>query len=258
MERQLTTGDFCSFLKEVSLHSSVPKFIVPVLPSKLVAICISTSLLKIRLDNKSVENVNDIVWTWNSGLKSGTISGGKLIVDYSEGKMVKDGVVGMSSKAEPLSSGGFYFFSMWSWDDQGKEIEYSSANIPFIVEKRFFKFPSLSFLIGNLAGTRYPFGSWKLQAATDAQSGLPITVTGVPNQLSFEFDSEACEAGSQEPYGYLEGNVFRSITFDGYNIDIQDSKLFVEKLEVLFVCESELQFRTVVRNLNVILTYSKI
>ena len=256
MQQELSGNNLCSFLESVNLHSSNPKFIVPVLASKLVAICISTSLLNVRRDNKSIQNTKDIVWTWNSGLESGSISAGKLVVDYLDGKMVKNGNLDSTVSVTPLNSGELYFFSMWSWDDQGTVIENSSANVPFMVESRLYNFSSLALLGGNsMIDDQKRESNWLLDEVRDAKSGTLLSNTNAPLNLRFFFDDGECLDEKQQITIYLFEDGLKKLIINERNIMVEGSKIFKEKLEILFVCPDIIRVKTILDNQQMILTY---
>ena len=99
---------------------------------ELMAAAIFDKQIKLTKDGLRIQNTDDIVWTWNSGLDSGSFDGGKMQIKYSYGKMVHSGEIA-DGPVVPLVSGKIYSWFVWAWNANGTKVIASSREIPFIV-----------------------------------------------------------------------------------------------------------------------------
>jgi hypothetical protein len=132
--------------------------------SNLMAAAIFKNKIEISLDGHRIENVNDIVWTWNSGMNTGSQSSGKIVVEYLDGKDVTNGETQESNT--PLEANKTYIWGVWAWNEAGTEIAFSSKAIPFIVES-LESLPVISF--------EQLDGNWQLESATRQSDGVDLT-----------------------------------------------------------------------------------
>jgi hypothetical protein len=77
-----------------------------------------------------IENKNDIVWIWHSGLEIGR--DGQVV--FEEGKSIPDGLLDNLSQPVPLPALHQYFWGVWSWDQSGIRVTYSSRQMTFYVK----------------------------------------------------------------------------------------------------------------------------
>ena len=117
-------------------------------------------------DSKRLNAVN-AVWMWNSGLQTGNHSGGKVFVQYSDGRPVVNGIIQQNSDPVPLELNQTYTWLVWTWDNQGINIVKSSFEIPFMVGRGVLPVVSLS-------DTSTIIGSWVLSEAM-LSNGTDIT-----------------------------------------------------------------------------------
>ena len=84
----------------------------------------------IQVVNGRIENTNDIVWMWHSGLEDG--KDGR--VAFEEGRNISDGVLDNLSQPVPLATSHQYYWGVWSWDESGIRVRYSSRQMTFYVK----------------------------------------------------------------------------------------------------------------------------
>jgi hypothetical protein len=228
-------NESCTFLDSVDLHDPDPLFILPVPDTRLYAVTISDTILNFRVnDPTSIDNVQNILWTWNSGFSTGIISGGKLIVDYLDGKVVKNGNVDSLASLNLLSPGKVYFLSMWSWNDEGTTVVQSTPCIPFLVGSRLFDYSNYLFVAGT----------WTLQSATDLTNQVAL---GNKFQVpTLQFGGSACSDGvSSTQLYYLEDSLPESISFINDSIfTIPVSTNFKNPITLQYICDHKMVFTT--------------
>jgi len=132
---------------------------------------VACAIFKGRVTVEESERLNpaSAVWMWNSGLQTGNHSGGKVFVQYSDGRPVLNGVIQENSDPVPLELNQTYTWMVWAWDNQGLNIVKSSFEIPFMVGRGVLPVVSLS-------DTSSIIGSWELSEAM-LSDGTDITNT---------------------------------------------------------------------------------
>jgi hypothetical protein len=180
------------------------------------------------LDGKRIQNIEDIVWTWNSGMGTGNQSSGNTIVDFSDGKDVKGGQT--LTSLTRLEKNTTYFWAIWAWDDTGKDVAFSSLAIPFIVEG----LPVLP-----VKSIRQLEGKWILNSAINVQDGSNFTndfpvheFTGsiFCDDLNYDIYELTYSTKPNNASGTISGNN------DSHEYMIEDVMFFELKLN----CDSEL------------------
>ena len=98
-------------------------------PNKLAALGLFKK--EIRVDSRSnrISNITDIVWIWHSGMGRG-ITGD---IRFSDGAKVINGDIDKLTSPVPLEKGRYYYWAVWAWDDEGREITHSSKQSYFII-----------------------------------------------------------------------------------------------------------------------------
>ena len=80
--------------------------------------------------NGEISNTGDIVCIWHSGLEQG-VDG---LVSFTEGRRIAAGDLDSLSPPQPLPAMQTYYWGVWSWDDSGIKIIYSSRQLTFYVK----------------------------------------------------------------------------------------------------------------------------
>lgn len=73
-------------------------------------VAIFNERISIDYSTNQIENINSIVWAWNTGMSTG-----------------QEGAISYNN--------GSYILAIWAWDWYAEKIAYSSREIPFTVEK---------------------------------------------------------------------------------------------------------------------------
>jgi len=255
------SSDICDLLENIDIHNEKPLFILPALNSKLIAISISTRLLNIKVNKQSIENTGDIVWTWNSGLNTGIISNGSLAVNYDDGRLVKNGQVLDSLHADPLTKGNLYYLTIWAWDDNGKQILYSSPSMPFLIGTHLYNYDNYDFLgkdvSDDVSSLIFTTKTWRLDTAIDLQSNRSITD-------SFPIKSFSLQTQCQQSKGPSTTHLIYSDAFDSTGVHFIDNTAFTldhhpvikSQVNLLFVCPEKLIVQTAISNRPTELIYS--
>ena len=84
----------------------------------------------IQVVNGRVVNSNEIVWIWHSGLENGKDGW----VAFEEGRNISDGDLENLSQPTPLATSHQYYWGVWSWDESGVKVRYSSRQMTFYVK----------------------------------------------------------------------------------------------------------------------------
>lgn len=154
----------CELLQHLDKYPSEPTFEWENAQSNLVAAAIFKDQIRVSLDGGRIQNTNDIVWTWNSGMGTGSQASGKTIIAYEDGKDVEGGETLTTST--PLETGQVYFWAVWAWNENGTAISFSSRAIPFLVVP-LARFDVISFdqMNGHPIGLERKAVSWTLISA---------------------------------------------------------------------------------------------
>jgi hypothetical protein len=168
----------CELLQHIDKYPAEPVFEWENAQSNLVAAAIFKDRIRVSLDGGRIQNTGDIVWTWNSGMGTGSQSSGKTVIAYKDGKDVEGGQTLASTT--PLEIGKVYFWAVWAWNENGTTINFSSRAIPFLVVP-MAKFNVISFdqMNGFLIGLRDVPVNWTLLSArllngTDQTGTFPV------------------------------------------------------------------------------------
>jgi hypothetical protein len=164
IEKIGNSNSCCYFAEVVDRYPIEPVYKWSVIPSNLTAIAVFENVVQLSIDGKRIQNVDDIVWTWNSGMGTGSQVGGNVVIHHKDGRDVSNGQI--LSTVTKLDTNKLYYWGIWAWDDNGVNVTYSSRAIPFVVES----IPKI-----QVKSIRQLEGSWKLQKAIDEQLGTDFT-----------------------------------------------------------------------------------
>ena len=89
----------------------------------LVAAGVFSSPIVVR--NGQIDNPDDLVWLWHSGLPTG--DEGSVPFDAGRGDFEAN------DAPQPLTRGRTYYWACWAWDDSGSVVSRSSAQYTFFV-----------------------------------------------------------------------------------------------------------------------------
>jgi hypothetical protein len=84
----------------------------------------------IQVTNGKIENTNDIIWIWYSGLEDGKDGW----VTFEEGRSISDGMMDNLGQPIPLPALHQYFWGVWGWNESGIKVLYSSRQMTFYVK----------------------------------------------------------------------------------------------------------------------------
>ena len=108
---------------EITPNTPTPSFAWRSTGSKYMRIGIFQQ--KIDLDDRTIANPIDAVWTWHSGLARGREGN----VSFSDGADVRNGII--LGASTPLPSGD-YFIALWGYNDN-HDLIYSSQEYRYLV-----------------------------------------------------------------------------------------------------------------------------
>ena len=128
------SGTYCKFISDVDALPVDPEFKWKDIGNKLVCAAIFDE--NIRINDRKIQNVSNIIWTWNNSFDSGYNNNNIWNIKYSYGKMVKNGNIVPGSPTNLEYNKG-YVFAVWYWNDDGTEIVASSRPIPFFVTDKW-------------------------------------------------------------------------------------------------------------------------
>src|ERR1041385_9444426 len=81
-------GDCCNVLRLVDRLSSTPEFRWNTISNKLIVAAIFDSPVELFPNGLSIKNTESVIWTWDSGMGSGSQSSGVTFLNYADGKRV--------------------------------------------------------------------------------------------------------------------------------------------------------------------------
>lgn len=84
----------------------------------------------ISVSGGEIQNVEDIVWQWHSGMDFGVVGQ----VQYSEGRSVINEIIDYNNFPVSLT-GGHYYWAVWAWGNAGVRVLFSSQQREFYVLK---------------------------------------------------------------------------------------------------------------------------
>lgn len=90
----------------------------------------------ISISDGNIQNTENIIWQWHSGMDSVVLiieDVEHVQVHYNWGKPVIEKNIQYETQPLALES-GLYYWAVWSWDGNGKEIMYSSKPMKFEIE----------------------------------------------------------------------------------------------------------------------------
>ncbi|NBC82340.1 MAG: hypothetical protein GVY19_03065 [Bacteroidetes bacterium] len=93
----------------------------------------------ISADNMNILNPGDITWIWHSGLEADDIESREGEVFYSDGKYPDDEnadffIENFKAIPKPLNSNTVYYWGIWGWNSEGREVNYASYPLKFFVK----------------------------------------------------------------------------------------------------------------------------
>jgi len=80
--------------------------------------------------NGKIENTDEMIWIWHSGLEDGKNGW----VKFEEGRSISNGFIENLDQAIPLPDSHQYYWGVWSWNESGIKVMYSSRQITFYVK----------------------------------------------------------------------------------------------------------------------------
>lgn len=111
-----------------------PTFQISIVPSNITTVAVFTN--PVRVSGIQILNPEDIIWQWHSTMDSDIIEldgKNRRRIQYQQGKPVINKKIQYSTQPLPLQS-GLYFWAIWSWDNGGRWVLYSSKPFKFRVE----------------------------------------------------------------------------------------------------------------------------
>ncbi len=111
-----------------------PEFRWGVVPSNIVTIAVFNEPMQVS--GEEIQNPENIIWQWTSNMDSERKEVDGLFytsVQYLQGKMVINKKIQYATQPLPLQS-GLYYWAVWSWDEGGRWILYSTKPFKFQVE----------------------------------------------------------------------------------------------------------------------------
>ena len=109
-----------------TLESITPVFSWEAPSSEMVYIGIFTK--NISVSGGQINNIEDNIWGWHSGLGKGRIG----FVNFSDGLNVVNGLLQIDNPPTPLQPNTTYSFAIWAWNIDGTSIGYASPEIIFV------------------------------------------------------------------------------------------------------------------------------
>jgi hypothetical protein len=124
----LCQGDTILYTQTPDTFDSRPLLKWDSIGFKLYTVAIFDS--QIIVEGKTIKNIGNIKWQWNSGMISATSFEGN--VKYIEGNNVINGIPKFGEETNPLDTGKYYW-AVWGWNLEGNKILYSSRQMCFYV-----------------------------------------------------------------------------------------------------------------------------
>ena len=220
-------NDCCNALRLVDRFPSLPEFRWNSVNNELIVAAIFEAPVELYPNGLSIRNTGSIVWTWDSGMGTGSQSGGVTYVDYLDGKRVIDSKV-TNEAPQPLERGKMYEWCVWAWNDEGTQIVSASSAIPFVVDELNIEKNDI----------RVIHGDWLLKSAIrkidsqDLKDSFPLT------HLTFNTDCSG---------GLCIINNLETVTInlrENQYIDFSDSGTGINSLKVNWLCQNSLQALT--------------
>jgi hypothetical protein len=209
----------CELQQIIDLTTNEPSLSWTNTKDKLVAAAIFKS--RIRLDARStiIQNDEAAVWGWHTGLKTGGVeTGDKYVVDFHDGRMVRNGIIQESEMASPLKHDSVYYWLVWAWDENGTKIIRSSREIPIIVTKD----AALPSILVSYASEL--MGTWTLASAIDVTTNEDVTDKFYIRKM--EIRNNGCKAPVKftDPSGTLRTDTLYSI--GGWSFELENDQEF--------------------------------
>lgn len=113
---------------------SQPEFQWGLVPSNIVTVALFNE--PIQVSGGEIQNPENIIWQWHSSMDSEKKEIDGLFytsVQYQHGKTVINKEIQYATQPLPLQS-GLYYWAVWSWDQGGRWILYSTKLFKFLVE----------------------------------------------------------------------------------------------------------------------------
>lgn len=111
-----------------STVSTTPDFSWTATTKGLVYLAVFSA--NIQVAGGGIANPQDIVWAWNTGLKTGREGS----VKFTDGRSVVNGRMVLDSPPQPLVSGKNYVWAVWAWDDAGYAVVKASPETYFTTQ----------------------------------------------------------------------------------------------------------------------------
>lgn len=128
-EREITVHGDEGFKNDiVDTLTSMPVLRWDSLETELIVAAIFRSPIQVL--NGEISNTGDMVWIWHSGLDQGTDG----MLAFTDGRSITDGNLNSLSQPQPLPAMQTFYWGVWSWDDSGIKIIYSSRQLTFYVK----------------------------------------------------------------------------------------------------------------------------
>jgi hypothetical protein len=216
-------GDCCNALRVADKLSTSPELRWPSISNSLIVAAIFKEPVELFSNGLSIRNTSAIVWAWDSGMNTGSQSGGVTYVNYADGRKVVDSRV-TALQPDPLEAGRMYTWCVWAWDDDGTQIVKSSASIPFITEE----------LALNKADMGLIHGDWHLVNAIRKGDSQNITSTFPLSHMSIKLNCPGgtCVINKSKPVSIV-------LREDEY-VDFAEPQFGIDHLEVKWVCQNSI------------------
>lgn len=136
----------------------------------------------IQIVNGNIQNKNDNIWAWHSGLKNGQ----QGLVKFSDGYGVENGIW-QNQKPIKITNGKQYYWAVWAWDNNGTITHSSEAyNLTF-------QQTQIVLTISGVAGDTANISKFLGSSITDDGTSRPRTIAVWSNDwnaLGIEIDGQ--------------------------------------------------------------------
>jgi hypothetical protein len=220
-------SDCCNALRVIDKLSTSPELRWPSISNSLIVAAIFMEPVELFSNGQSIRNTNSIVWAWDSGMETGSQSGGVTYINYNDGRKVVDSKV-TQLPPEPLEIGRMYTWCVWAWNDEGTQIVKSSAAIPFIAEGLSLNKSDIGLINGD----------WQLTTAVRKIDSQNITSTFPLAHISINLTCEGgtCVINKSKSMGI-------ALREDEY-IDFAEPEFGIEHLELRWLCQNSISAAT--------------
>lgn len=111
-----------------------PEFQWNLVPSNIVTVALFNEAVQVSANE--IQNPENIIWQWHSSMPSEKVEINNSYfrkIQYEQGKTVINKKIQYDTQPLPLQS-GLYYWVVWSWDNGGRWVLYSSKQFKFRVE----------------------------------------------------------------------------------------------------------------------------